>query len=195
MNEGFCRARSRSARGLRNIGNNCFLNSILQSLSSCPSFHQYLERLLKRSRNAPFAAVLHQSLVALRETEVSGHCDDTVPNTFDAGPISRKISLFNPLFDNHDQQVCKNNSRLCQFMFIPHILLYLYAVPSYCVSNPARIKDAQELLHVVNEMLRAEEKIAVAVSRDIEDSLRGLDGAHSSYRRRITVVCSQHVLL
>jgi len=30
-------------RGLKNLGNTCYLNSILQSISSCPSFINYLE--------------------------------------------------------------------------------------------------------------------------------------------------------
>ena len=30
-------------RGLKNLGNTCYLNSILQALSSCPSFIHYIK--------------------------------------------------------------------------------------------------------------------------------------------------------
>ena len=33
-------------RGLRNLGNTCFLNSVLQAVSSCPPFVSYLESLI-----------------------------------------------------------------------------------------------------------------------------------------------------
>ncbi|PIA47812.1 hypothetical protein AQUCO_01400418v1 [Aquilegia coerulea] len=33
--------------GLQNMGNNCFLNVILQALASCDSFNQYLESIVE----------------------------------------------------------------------------------------------------------------------------------------------------
>ena len=49
------------ARGLKNIGNTCFLNCVLQAISSCPPFIKYLCDL-DPQRDIPFTLGLKNCL-------------------------------------------------------------------------------------------------------------------------------------
>ncbi|CAM9003689.1 unnamed protein product [Rhodiola kirilowii] len=69
--------------GLQNLGNNCFLNVILQALSSCSRFHEYLNNIVEEYETLPVGqarsmlpltiavADLMEELITLRDRKVT----------------------------------------------------------------------------------------------------------------------------
>ena len=56
----------RKARGLKNLGDTCYLNSVLQALSSCSSFLDYISKLrYEQVRGVTFASQLKKCLNAI----------------------------------------------------------------------------------------------------------------------------------
>ena len=62
-------------RGMYNLGNTCFFNSVIQALASCPAFVYFLDRSLEEWEtplsDIPFTAELQESLHLLVETRGS----------------------------------------------------------------------------------------------------------------------------
>ena len=123
------------ARGLKNIGNTCFLNSVLQAISSCPPFIRYLADL-DPHRDIPFTLGLKNCLrgdfhihimlamllllsaksdeyllniVGLRVkgdvSYISSWSETSVKKLVDTSNIFDMIVSFNSNFNGHDQQV------------------------------------------------------------------------------------------
>ena len=84
-------------KGLRNQLNNCYLNSLLQSLASCPPFLNYLKHLQTDSREDRhlFHTELCTCLQAIRTSSKSSAIHDA----------AYMLKHSNTSFQNDDQQV------------------------------------------------------------------------------------------
>lgn len=122
------------ARGLKNIGNTCFLNSVLQAISSCPPFIRFLVEL-DPHRDIPFTLGLKNCLrgdelirpkftlplpvraifyelfstsIGLRvkgDTSYLTSWSETSKKPVDTSNIFEMIVSYNSNFNGHDQQV------------------------------------------------------------------------------------------
>mmetsp|Transcript_39401 Transcript_39401/g.68270 ORF Transcript_39401/g.68270 Transcript_39401/m.68270 type:complete len:619 (-) Transcript_39401:19-1875(-) len=86
-----------NARGLKNLGNTCFLNSVLQALSSCPSFTEHIKSLSELGNNSgKFSNSVHKCLSDIRNSATTSSYNPT--------PVLRLLAAFNPDFDGRDEQ-------------------------------------------------------------------------------------------
>eukprot|EP01032_Pedospumella_encystans_P017381 gene17381-19804_t len=86
-----------NARGLKNLGNTCFLNSVLQALSSCPSFTEHIKSLsVLGSNSRKFSNSVHKCLSDIRNSATTSSYNPT--------HVLRLLAAFNPDFDGRDEQ-------------------------------------------------------------------------------------------
>ena len=90
------RSSHRTYRGIKNSGNWCYLNSILQSLASSSGFVQHLKLLATVS--STFSSTLLDCLLDLRHQTSSS----SLP--YDPTPIIELIAASNPSFCNRNEQ-------------------------------------------------------------------------------------------
>jgi len=85
-------------RGLANLGNTCFLNSILQAVASCPSFLSYIEAMTSVAGVAGvFTEKLHRCLRDIRSSRRSY-------GSFNPRAILNMLTKFNPEIAGYEQQ-------------------------------------------------------------------------------------------
>lgn len=115
---------AKGVRGLRNLGNTCFLNSVLQAVSSCPSFVAHVQSLSELGGGSgTFSKHLHHCLtgnnwICLLEAVPHLHSfigpveirNNDTQSPYNPHHVRRLLAKFNPDFEGNDEQVasCDN---------------------------------------------------------------------------------------
>ncbi|RLN59340.1 hypothetical protein BBJ29_002671 [Phytophthora kernoviae] len=98
--------------GLKNMGNTCFFNAILQALASLSSVREFLEEIDQRAgvtRRRAFTGVLRECLEELRPREEHKPCEVVTPIE-----LNSKITSNLEIFRGNKQQ---DSQELLQFLF------------------------------------------------------------------------------
>ena len=119
-------------RGLRNIGNTCFLNSVLQALASLPSFLDHLHTALDRCGDKPVTHALHSLCCALN------------------GSVAAKASVLRPtaLIDALTQ-TSKNRMLLGYQQQDAHELFQWLSCVISSETEESRIASLKQLKHLI----------------------------------------------
>ena len=102
-------------KGLINTGNSCFLNAVLQSLTSCPKFMTHLQVLSttlenrsksnsNRKKRGTFSYNLFQTLSTLRVTDSKRLPLSKASSTMNPSMIMDYLRTVNPNFTGETQE-------------------------------------------------------------------------------------------
>ncbi|KAI3841126.1 hypothetical protein MKX03_007854 [Papaver bracteatum] len=127
--------------GLQNLGNNCFLNVVLQALASCDCFHEFLQNIIERDdfsvgdrvENMPLSAALfnlfkelcspRDERMILSPRKVMHAMDQYIPNfnlTRQQDAAEALHHLLSSLQDETSQSYVPNYGSLAELSAFPH---------------------------------------------------------------------------